>query len=117
MKYNITLMSEFNLNKGSLIPIIMQLLSENKEMYGYQITQYVKKITNGKINITEGALYPALHKLEADSLLKTQTKQVDGRLRKYYSLTEKGTEESVEIIEDLRFFLESLQQLLQPKIV
>lgn len=109
-------MSGFNLNKGSLVPIIMQLLSENGEMYGYQITQHVKEMSHGKINITEGALYPALHKLESEDLLETQTKQVGGRLRKYYKLTKKGTEKSVEVIEELRLFLDSIQQILQPKI-
>lgn len=110
-------MSTFNLNKGSLTPIILRLLSENDEMYGYEITQKVKEMTGGKITITEGALYPALHKLEAQGFLETRTKQVDGRLRKYYELTEQGAKESVEIIEELREFIEHIQLLLQTKPV
>lgn len=110
-------MSGFSLNKGSLVPIVLQLLSKNNMMYGYEITQKVKDLTNGKIKITEGALYPALHKLEAQGLLETQTKEVDGRLRKYYLLTEEGNRESVEIIAELKTYIENLQFLLQPKIV
>jgi len=38
-------------------------------MYGYEIKQHVKQLTEGELAITEGALYPALHKLEARGLL------------------------------------------------
>ena len=49
------------LYKGSLNTIILKLLGEKDKMYGYEITQKVKQITDGELNITEGALYPALH--------------------------------------------------------
>ena len=42
--------------KGTLKTIILKLLSESDRMYGYQITQKVKEVTEGKINLTEGAL-------------------------------------------------------------
>jgi len=51
--------------KGTLKTIILKLLSEEKRMYGYEITQKVKELTGGKIQLTEGALYPTLHALEA----------------------------------------------------
>jgi PadR family transcriptional regulator PadR len=55
-----------NLYKGCLEPIILKLLRENKRMYGYEITRKVKEITSGEFQITEGALYPLLHRLEAE---------------------------------------------------
>ena len=81
-------MKNSQLYKGSLNTIIMKLLEENGKMYGYEITQKVKAITLGELNITEGALYPALHKLEAEGLLDVEVEKVDNRLRKYYKLTE-----------------------------
>jgi DNA-binding PadR family transcriptional regulator len=45
----------------------------------------------GELNITEGALYPALHKLEAEGILDVEIEKVDNRMRKYYKLTEAGT--------------------------
>ena len=69
------------------------LLSETDKMYGYEITRKVKLLTKGELNITEGALYPALHKLEAEGVLEVEVARVDNRLRKYYKLTEKGKEE------------------------
>src|SRR5690606_20484004 len=75
------------LYKGSLNTIIMKLLEQNGKMYGYEITQKVKEITDGEMNITEGALYPALHKMEAEGFLDVEMDRVDGRIRKYYKLT------------------------------
>ena len=49
--------------RGSLDTIILKLLDEHDEMYGYQITQLVKELTAGEMKLTEGALYPALHRL------------------------------------------------------
>jgi len=58
-------MSNKKLYRGSLSTIILKLLGDNGRMYGYEITQKVKALTAGELQITEGALYPALHKLEA----------------------------------------------------
>jgi len=53
-----------NLLRGSIESIVIKLVSEQDELYGYEISQLVKTITNEKISLTEGALYPILHKLE-----------------------------------------------------
>ncbi|HET8808853.1 MAG TPA: PadR family transcriptional regulator, partial [Flavobacteriaceae bacterium] len=45
-------MSNSNFYKGSLSTIILKLLSENDKMYGYEITQKTKELTNGKLKIT-----------------------------------------------------------------
>ena len=107
-------MSNNNLIKGSLQTIILKLLAENDRMYGYEITQKVKELTAGEIKITEGALYPALHKLEADGLLTTEIEQVDNRIRKYYSLTKDGQKEVDNKMAELQGFVENLQRILNP---
>lgn len=98
--------------KGSLSVIILRLLEEREKMYGYEITQKVKELTAGEMAITEGALYPALHKLEAEGLLTTEVQVVDGRARKYYSLTKDGHKEAVSRVSDLTAFLQNLQTIL-----
>ncbi len=108
-------MANSKLYKGSLTTIILKLLAENDKMYGYEITQKVKELTQGELSITEGALYPALHKLEADDLLDVEVKKVDNRLRKYYKLTEKGTKESVNLLNELQRYIETMQHLVNPK--
>ena len=85
-------------------------------MYGYEITQKVKTITLGELQITEGALYPALHKLEAEGLLDVEVEKVDNRLRKYYKLTESGTKETLNRLAELEDFIRNMQSLVNPKL-
>ena len=113
---NFVLMKNTSLYKGSLNTIIMKLLEEKGRMYGYEITQKVKAITLGELNITEGALYPALHKLEAEGLLEVEVEKVDNRLRKYYKLTEKGTKETVNRLAELEEFIKNMQNIVNPKL-
>jgi DNA-binding PadR family transcriptional regulator len=101
--------------KGTLQTIILKLLKNNGRMYGYEITQKVKDVSDGGIVITEGALYPALHKLEAEGLLETATEIFDGRARKYYSLTEQGGKEVTSKLKEAQEFIEQLQNLLNLK--
>ena len=108
-------MGNQKLYKGSLNTIILKLLGENTKMYGYEITQKVKQITECDLNITEGALYPALHKLEADGLLDVEVLKVDNRLRKYYMLTEKGTKETANKLSELESYLKTMQTFIDPK--
>ena len=109
-------MKNSQLYKGSLNTIIMKLLEEQGRMYGYEITQKVKEITKGELNITEGALYPALHKLEAEGLLDVEVEKVDNRLRKYYKLTEKGITETVNRLAELEEFIKNMQTIVNPKL-
>lgn len=109
-------MKSSQLYKGSLTTIIMKLLEENGRMYGYEITQKAKDITHGELKITEGALYPALHKMEAEGILEVEVENVDNRLRKYYKLTEKGTNETVNKLAELEEFIRNMQTLVQPKL-
>lgn len=104
-----------SLYKGSLNTIIMKLLEENGRMYGYEITQKVKAITAGELNITEGALYPALHKLEADGILTAEVEKVDNRIRKYYRLTEAGEKETINRLTELEEFIRNMQNLVKPR--
>ena len=110
------LMGNQKLFKGSLQTIILKLLEEKDKMYGYEITQKVKEITKGELNITEGALYPALHKLEAEGLLDVEVAKVDNRLRKYYKLTETGTKETVNRLAELEEFIKTMQTIVNPKL-
>jgi PadR family transcriptional regulator PadR len=108
-------MGNSNLYKGSLTTIILKLLNEHDKMYGYEITQKVKELTKGELYITEGALYPSLHKLEAEGLLDVEVLKVDNRLRKYYKLTEEGTKETVSKLAELENYIKNMRALVNPK--
>lgn len=102
--------------KGSLTVIILKLLEENSRMYGYEMTRAVRDVTKNKMDITEAALYPALHKLLEEGLLETTSEVVDGRMRKYYSLTKKGKKETVSKINALKDAIGSLQLILNSNL-
>lgn len=75
---------------ASLRPFILSILSENPS-YGYEITQRVHELTDGKIRYTTSTLYPVLHSLENDGLLKSYWHKEEGTpRRKYYRLTTEG---------------------------
>ena len=108
-------MHSTELLKGSLQTIVLKLLSENGRMYGYEITQRVKELSGGDILLTEGALYPMLHKLEADGLVVTETVPMGKRIRKYYALTPRGSSLAEEKVREFLEFVRTMQTVLAIK--
>lgn len=101
--------------KGTLKTIVLKLLANNKRMYGYEITQTVKELTNDKILITEGALYPTLHALENEGLVTTETEFIGKRVRKYYRLSPEGKAKTKEKVNELTDFMNTMKFLLDIK--
>ena len=101
--------------RGSLDTIILKMLNNHSEMYGYEITQAVKSLSDGAFEITEGALYPALHRLEAKGLLETESRSIGNRIRKYYRLSPKGSVESKNLINEMQDFLNQMNSFLSIK--
>ena len=97
--------------KGTLKYMVLNLLTENQRMYGYEISQVLDESTSGEIKLTFAALYPVLHKLESEGMVKTETEEVQNRLRKYYTLTGKGQKESKIRKEEIREYLHIMLKL------
>jgi PadR family transcriptional regulator PadR len=103
--------------KGCLEALVIQLIDQNGSMYGYEITQKAKELTAGKLKITEGTLYPLLHKLEDDGILISYFEEVGNRPRKYYKIANTGGDKVKETKDSLQEFIQHLQAFLQPKII
>lgn len=101
--------------RGMLKTIILQLLGEKDKMYGYELSKLVRDRTKDKIVLTEGALYPLLHKLEKDNLVVTSMEMVGNRQRKYYALTPSGKTSAKEKRSELMDFMETLKSLMNPQ--
>lgn len=99
--------------KGTLQTIVLKVLKDNGRMYGYEITQRVKELSQERILLTEGALYPTLHRLEAEGFLKTETVFLGKRVRKYYTLTAVGRSEVKERVNDFLEFINTMGSVLQ----
>jgi DNA-binding PadR family transcriptional regulator len=102
--------------KGTLQTIVLKVLKDHGKMYGYEITQLVKDLSDSRILLTEGALYPTLHRLEAEGLLKTEVVSIGKRVRKYYSLTSSGKAEARDRVNDFVNFIRTMSVLLQVKM-
>jgi PadR family transcriptional regulator PadR len=78
---------------ASATPLVLAILSEG-ESYGYAIIKRVDELSGGELQWTDGMLYPVLHRLERNGLVKASWGRSEaGRRRKYYRLTDKGSDE------------------------
>lgn len=102
--------------KGTLSAIILKLLAEQERMYGYEICQRVKQISEGRILLKDGSLYPALQKMAADGLLSFKEESIGRRVRKYYYITKKGHKVKVEYLDELRDFISTINKIVFPEI-
>lgn len=82
-------------------------------MYGYEIMKAVLEGSKGKTKITEAALYPALHRLEEAEFLITDSKEVEGRVRKYYKLSRSGRKECLAQVQQLEERIADLKRILK----
>ena len=96
--------------------MILKLLAEKDRMYGYEISQRVKELSDGKILLKDGSLYPALQKMTKDGLLSYKEEQVGGRVRKYYYLTRSGHKKKAAYLVELKSFMATLNKVVFPEV-
>jgi PadR family transcriptional regulator, regulatory protein PadR len=77
---------------ASTTTLVLSILSEG-ESYGYALIQRVRVLSNGRIEWSEGMLYPVLHWMEQEKLIESEWRTSEtSRKRKYYRLTSGGLE-------------------------
>jgi PadR family transcriptional regulator, regulatory protein PadR len=75
---------------ASTVPLVLSVLGQG-ENYGYALIQRVRELSNGRIEWTEGMLYPVLHWMEKEKLIEAEWREAEtGRRRKYYRLRKEG---------------------------
>ena len=78
----------FNTGAALLDAIVLSVVSKDVEgTYGYRITQDVREV----IEISDSTLYPVLRRLQKEECLEVYDMAIDGRNRRYYKITEKGS--------------------------
>ena len=78
-----------NLISGSTAMLLLRLLSE-KDMYGYEMIEELRRRSQNVFELKAGTLYPLLHGLEEKECLVSYEKEAGGKTRKYYSITKEG---------------------------
>ena len=75
---------------ASTVPLVLSVLTRG-ESYGYELIQRVRELSGGRIEWTEGMLYPVLHWMEDEDLIESEWREAEtGRKRKYYRLRKEG---------------------------
>jgi DNA-binding PadR family transcriptional regulator len=102
-----------DLLRGNLELMILSSLADGAK-YGYLIQQRLGDASRGLISVKAGTLYPILHKLEEDKLVKCRWEDTTGRQRKWYELTAKGEKRLHHRASQWQQLAATLQELLNP---
>jgi PadR family transcriptional regulator, regulatory protein PadR len=85
--------SKSDLPQGTLDLLILKVIALGP-VHGYAIAQRLEQVSRGVVQVPEGSLYPALHRLENRGLLAADWKETEtGREAKFYRLTRKGSQQ------------------------
>jgi len=103
-----------DLTRSVAEPIILKLVAE-RAMYGYEIIKVVNERSDDAFRWKEGTLYPCLHRLEGQGLIKSEWQVADsGKKRKYYAITAKGTKRLAAKVEEWGTFSSAVGAILNP---
>jgi PadR family transcriptional regulator, regulatory protein PadR len=104
--------SGFFINAGPSMMVLAMLREQGR--YGYDIAKELSRITDGRLNFQQGTLYPILHKLEKDGLIKGVWEEPEGeRSRRIYVLTDKGRTEADRQIEAWTQYAQAVHRVIQ----
>ena len=103
---------EKSLLSGSTTMLVLSLLKDG-DMYGYEMAQTLAERSDHTFELKEGTLYPLLHTMEKNKLVRSYTKETEeGRQRKYYSLTEVGRGYLEDKKQEWRLFSEKVNAVI-----
>ena len=104
---------DLDLLQGTLDMLILKVLAR-EPLHGYAIAQRIGQISRALLQVPQGSLYPALHRLETRGLLAATWAETDtGRAAKIYRLTRQGRTRLEREVADWRRLSEAIQLILQ----
>ena len=104
---------EKSLLSGSTPMLVLSLLADG-DKYGYEMVTELAHRSDDTFQLKEGTLYPLLHSMEKEKLVRSYVKESGGRQRKYYALTECGKERLSYKEKEWRLFSEKVNAVLHP---
>jgi transcriptional regulator len=93
--------------KGHLDLLLLSILA-NGPAHGYAVIESLRQRSNGKFDLPEGTIYPALHRLEKQELLSSDWTEESGRRKRIYKLTSKGRQALSQRQQEWRSFSEAV---------
>lgn len=104
----------YDRQRGSAEILVLALLRE-RPMYGYEIIRELADRSEGYFAMEEGHLYPILHRLERRGWAATEWRQVEGRRRRYYALTQDGLNALNDSASEWEAFIRWFSHILRPE--
>jgi PadR family transcriptional regulator PadR len=105
--------AKLDATRGNLDLMVLSIVAEEPS-YGYRIQQRLADVSRGMLDIKPGTLYPLLHRLEADKLIRAKWDDGTGRKRKWYELTATGKRRLNQQADQWARYAECLHVLLAP---
>lgn len=100
-----------DLLRGSIDFMVLSTLSD-KPKYGYLIQQDIANASKEKVKLPPGTLYPLLHKLESDKLIRSRWENDTGRKRKWYEITAKGRKRLTSQVSQWQEYVECVSSIV-----
>lgn len=85
-----------------------------ESQYDYSIQKQIREVSQGRVDLKAGTLYPLLHRLEADKLIRSKWDEATGRRRKWYDLTAAGRKRLQVQTQEWHSYVDCIGQLLTP---
>ena len=99
--------------RGSLDLMVLSVLAGGAK-YGYLIQKQIRDASGKQVDLKAGTLYPLLHRLEAERLIRSRWDDSTGRRRKWYELTAAGNRRLKQQAQEWRRYADCIGQLLAP---
>ena len=104
-------MDRLDLPQGTLDLLILKALSLTP-MHGWAISERIHQVSRATLQIPQGSLYPALHRLERSGLVASDVELAQGRRRRTYSLTAQGRKEFATQRRDWQRYANGMQAVI-----
>lgn len=99
--------------RGHLRTLVLAAIARHQPVHGYGLIGDLKARSNGHLSLNEGAVYPALHQLEAERLISSAVDDSTGRRRRSYELTSAGRNALAEEAADWAEFRDAVDSILK----
>lgn len=100
--------------KKGIIPLCILAALSHERKYGFQIIKELRELSEGYLDLKEGTLYPALHRLEQKGYVKSDwVIQEQGIPRKYYSITEEGRKALQQLLAEWAKVIKSVERVVR----
>jgi PadR family transcriptional regulator, regulatory protein PadR len=100
--------------QGALDLLILKTLSQLVSMHGYGIVAHIESVSDDLLNVEEGSLYPALHRMEQNGWIRSEWAVTEaGRKARYYSLTAAGKKQLAEREKNWQQVVKGVQAILR----